>query len=161
MFFSFSLCWFSTIFFSVFLVSTIFFSVFLVIFFSVIYAPRHLTSPTHKTATTHSSTHNTPPPLPTTPYLLIPAPTFATSTPHTHPQWNFCSLLLPKYSSQSFTDTREGVCITRVLIPNLDALPILASVSFRKNLATLVAEKLQGFHWTPLCHCYTLTNRRP
>jgi len=92
---------------------------------------KHFTSPTHKQETRHSSPHDTTLPLPTQPHPTYssPHPPLAPSTPHTHPPWNSCSLLFPKYSSQRLTDTREGVCITRVWIPNLGALLIIASAS--------------------------------
>jgi len=66
--------------------------------------------------------------LPTTQYSCM-QPFSAT---HSHPPHGISANLIklfPKYSSQSFADTREGVCISRVWIPNPCALPIIASVS--------------------------------
>ena len=94
----------------------------------------------------------TPPSHPTTPYLLIPAGSSRTLQ-HTLPTsgtlhqtltfstWHksdFCDIISPKYSSQSFADTREGVCIFQVWIPNLGALPIKASISLT-NIPCLFA----------------------
>ena len=101
-------------------------------------APRLLSSPTHVPATTHTSPHNTTLPLPTQPHPANSAPHLSHPPPHTHPRWKFSQPLFPNIPLRVCADTREGVCLTGVGIPNLGALPIIASFS-RTHLPCLFA----------------------
>jgi len=91
-------------------------------------AKNRLSSPTHKPAITHTSPHNTTLPLShsTTPYQLCPAPTSRTLQPTHTPSMKIFSTSVPQIFSFY---TLERVCLTRVGIPNLGALPITISVS--------------------------------
>jgi len=74
------------------------------------------------------------PPRPHTYRFTHTTPVYTTTlrhtlTPSTLHISELDKIVFPRYSSQSFTDTREGVYVTRVRIPNPGALPIIASVS--------------------------------
>jgi len=73
--------------------------------------------------------HYTPLSHPTTPYQLRPAPTSRTLHPTHTLDENFLHLCFPNIPLRICVDTREGVCLTGVGIPNLGALPIIASFS--------------------------------
>jgi len=106
-------------------------------------APRHFTSPTHMQTTTHSSPSHPmtlqPPSHPTTPYLLIPAPTFRTLSGHPTITLNdtpsiqrariFFPSVFPKFYSQSTLTRVTPTWWYRVWIPDLGVLRIIAFVS--------------------------------
>jgi len=100
-----------------------------------------ITSPTPKQATSHRSPHDTTLSLPTQPHTTYssPHPPLAPSTPQSHPQHRvketivqLCSPNIPLREGD-YTDWRHNCWLSRlnfrVWIPNLGALPILASVS--------------------------------
>ena len=49
----------------------------------------------------------------------------------------------------------HGFKLDTFFIVHMDCMFGGASCKLIKNLATLNPEKLQGFHWNPLSHCYT------
>ena len=57
---------------------------------------------------------------------------------------------------QYFAFWREWLRLATFFIARVNCNFWGASFELIKNLATLNPEKLKGFHWTPLYHCYTL-----
>jgi len=131
--------------FSLFCFSTIFFSVLLQIVREINLrrnSPREDTSLRPHTImrppTTHLTILCTPPSYPTTPYLLIPTPTSRTPhhtiTPSTQRERDFSSNCVPQiFLSEKLPHGLTAAWHFGVWIPNLGALPTIASVSFTHN----------------------------
>ena len=117
-------------------------------------APRHFISPTHKKATYHISPHDTTLPLPTQPHPAYssPHPPLASSTQQSHHPHSLKKKLFnrvpQKFLSEKLPHGLTAAWHFGVWIPNLGALPIIASVSLTHNpsLVACLHESMSCLH---------------